>query len=157
MTDHPKFRQTEDGTLLLNFGEYGREVEVAAISGDGRRVLTVKEVGTAEVWELESGTRVGVLQPTSPLEGSRDAAPMGSTFQVFIEAAALNADGTLDTGFVADLGNIPGLFNFQLGLQSDGKIIVTGRAGQVDCARTPTGPSTAQAVAARSSARRLIR
>ena len=45
--DHPKLKMGPDGSLLLNFGEYGEEVEVAAISGDGRRVLTVREVGVA--------------------------------------------------------------------------------------------------------------
>ncbi|MCP3138599.1 WD40 repeat domain-containing protein [Pyxidicoccus xibeiensis] len=95
MTEHPKFRRAEDGTLLLNFGEYGKEVEVAAISGDGRRVLTVREVGTAEVWELASGARVGLLRPASPLQGAKGEAPVASEFKVFIEAAALSADGTL--------------------------------------------------------------
>jgi WD40 repeat protein len=95
MSDHPKFRQSEDGTLRLNFGEYGQEVEVASVSGDGRRVLTVREVGTAEVWDVQSGTRVGILQPTSPLQGSKEAAPGADAFEVFIESAALNTDGTL--------------------------------------------------------------
>ena len=39
--DHPKIRTDETGDLSLNFGEYGREVEVACFSGDGRRLLAV--------------------------------------------------------------------------------------------------------------------
>jgi hypothetical protein len=33
---HPKFHyDTEDNTLYLNFGEYGRQIELACFSGDG--------------------------------------------------------------------------------------------------------------------------
>lgn len=66
MPDHPKIQRVGDD-LLLNFGEYGREVEVAAISQDCRRVLMVREVGVAEVWDVETRSCVGVLRPTSPL------------------------------------------------------------------------------------------
>lgn len=93
--DHPKFRKDEKGNLLLNFGSYGMEVEVAAISGDGGRVLTVCEVGVAQVREVSGGTLVGELRPTSPLAGVRGASPVAEPFHVFIESAALNPDGSL--------------------------------------------------------------
>jgi WD40 repeat protein len=92
--DHPKIRTDADGTLWLNFGEYGREVELAAFSGDGSRLLTVQEVGVARVWDVATGALLGEIRPTSPLEGS-DAGPFTYPFQVFIEGAALNAAGDL--------------------------------------------------------------
>lgn len=93
--DHPKFQKDDEGNVFLNFGSYGKEVEVAAISGDGRRVLTVRDVGVARVWEVESGEAVAEIRPESPLSGSRYAAPVAGPFRVFIEAAALSPDGTL--------------------------------------------------------------
>jgi hypothetical protein len=94
MTQHPKFQTTSDGTLLLNFGQYGQEVEVAAISGDGRRILTVRDVGKGEVRDAVSGSKVGEIQPDSPLQGTTDTALPTGTFEVFIESAALNRDGS---------------------------------------------------------------
>lgn len=94
MDRHPKFQAAGDGTLLLNFGRYGEEVEVAAISGDGRRVLTVHAVGIAEVWDTTSGEKLGELRPESPLQGTKGTAPVGEEFEVFIEAAALSRDGS---------------------------------------------------------------
>lgn len=41
--------------------EYGEEVEVAAIAGDGRRFLTVRDVGTADVWDAASAEKVGEI------------------------------------------------------------------------------------------------
>jgi WD40 repeat protein len=95
MTEHPKFQTASDGTLLLNFGQYGREVEVAAISGDGRRILTVHDVGKAEVWDAHSGSKLGEICPDSPLRGTWGAAPTGETFKVFIESASLNREGSI--------------------------------------------------------------
>ena len=92
---HPKVKLANDGTLLLNFGEYGQEVEVAAISGDGRRILTVKQVGEAQVWDVDSGAQVGTVSPDSPLVGTSGTAPTTLAFKVFIESAALNPDGSL--------------------------------------------------------------
>jgi len=89
---HPKIQEATDGSLLLNFGEYGKEIEVACFSGDGRRVLIVEKVNSAEVWEVATRRRVGVLRPTSPLEGG-DGAPTSNPFVVFIEAAALDYTG----------------------------------------------------------------
>ena len=92
--DHPKFRTDEDGNLLLHFGEYGQEVEVACFSGDGRRLLAVQEVGVARVWDVDSPKLLAEIRPTSPLTGS-NAGPTTYPFEVFIEAAALNATGDL--------------------------------------------------------------
>lgn len=93
MGEHPKIRIGDDGALLLGFGEHGHQVDVAALSGDGRRVLTVREVGVAEVWDARTGSPVGRIAPDSPLRGS-DAAPSSNPFAVFIESAALDRDGT---------------------------------------------------------------
>jgi hypothetical protein len=35
--DHPKIRADAQGSLYLNFGDYGQEVEVACFSADGTR------------------------------------------------------------------------------------------------------------------------
>jgi WD40 repeat protein len=94
MKNHPKFRKTASGELLLNFGRYGEDIEVAAFSGDGSRLLTVQEVGTARIWDTESRQLLQPIRPSSPLEGT-DAGPTTNPFQTFIESAALNADGTL--------------------------------------------------------------
>lgn len=83
--EHPKIQRTPDGALLLNFGRYGDEVEVAAISGDGRRVLTVHDVGTAEIWDASSGEKIGEIRPDSPLRGTRKTAPTTAELEVFIE------------------------------------------------------------------------
>jgi WD40 repeat protein len=95
LPDHPKISFGADRTLLLNFGQYGQQVEVACFSGDGARVLTVKDVGVAQVRETASGQAVGEVRPTSPLEGNAEAAPNGGPFRVFIEAAAMNVRGDL--------------------------------------------------------------
>lgn len=92
--DHPKIQMDEQGTLRLNFGEYGKEVETAAISGDGRFVLTNREVGVAQIWDVESGSLAAEIRPDSPLVGKKDSSPTSSKFQVFIESAALNSDGS---------------------------------------------------------------
>ena len=91
---HPKIRRGPGGNLLLNFGDYGQEVEVACFSGDGTRALTVREVGVARVWEVASGDLIGEIRPTSPLEG-RKVGPTTDDFRVFIEAAALDPSGGL--------------------------------------------------------------
>lgn len=92
--DHPKIQHDDQGNLFLNFGEYGESVEVAAFSGNGKRMLTVREVGIARVWDIDSGTLIAELVPDSPLAGNTDAAPHASEFKVFIESASLNSDGT---------------------------------------------------------------
>lgn len=65
--DHPKIQHDDQGNLFLNFGEYGESVEVAASSGDGKRMLTVREVGIARVWDIDAGTLIAELVPDSPL------------------------------------------------------------------------------------------
>jgi hypothetical protein len=42
LPDHPKIQVDDAGSLMLNFGQYGGEIELACFSGDGRRLLTVK-------------------------------------------------------------------------------------------------------------------
>ncbi len=92
--DHPKIQHDEQGNLLLNFGDYGKSIEVASFSGDGSKLLTVQEVRVAKIWDLASGNQVGEITPTSPLEGSKSG-PTASPFIVFIESSALNSDGSL--------------------------------------------------------------
>ena len=87
-------RETPDGTLLLNLGQYGRAVEVAAIPRDGQRMLTVREVGVAKIWDPVTGRCVGKIRPDSPMQGTTGTAPMAGASQVFIESAALNHDGS---------------------------------------------------------------
>lgn len=91
--DHPKVQQNDGANLRLNFGSYGEEIEVAAVSGDGARVVTVREVGVARVWDVESGRVLAEIFPESPLTGSKCLSP-GGEFQVFIESAALNSSGS---------------------------------------------------------------
>lgn len=93
MKPHPKIR-LEGGVLKLNFGEYGHEVEVAAFSPDGRRLLTVVEVGTAQLWDPEDMRLLAELKPLSALQGS-DKSPTTRPFETFIEGAALSSDGGL--------------------------------------------------------------
>ena len=90
--DHPKIKFGSDGTLRLGFGEYGREIEVAAISANGERVLTVFDVGVAEVFDIATKSKLNTITPESPLTGS-DAGPGSTPFQVFIEAADFTPDG----------------------------------------------------------------
>jgi WD40 repeat protein len=90
---HPKFRRDDQGNLWLNFGEYGEQIEIACFSADGARLLTVRDVGVAQVWDTLSGQLVGELRPDSPLAGS-DRGPTTRPFEVFIEAASLSPDGT---------------------------------------------------------------
>ena len=92
---HPKMFSDNIGNLFLNFGEYGHEVELACFSADGTRLLTVKEVGIASIWDVASQTQVGEIHPTSPLVGREGASDFGSNFKVFIESVALNNDGSL--------------------------------------------------------------
>jgi len=91
---HPKIQQNDVGDLFLNFGEYGQEIELACFSSDGTKLLTVKDVGLAEIWDLSSNALLRRIKPTSPLEDS-DKAPTSRPFKVFIESVALNPDGTL--------------------------------------------------------------
>ena len=91
---HPKISQDESGTLRLGFGEYGNEIEVAAFSGDASRVLLVQEVGIARVYDVQSEKLLAQIEPTSPLAGS-EAGPTSSPFEVYIESADLNPDGTV--------------------------------------------------------------
>jgi WD40 repeat protein len=93
--NRPKIRRDDNGDLWLNFGGHGERVSVAAISGDGRRVLFVREVGTAQIWDLDTGTCVAKLSPDSPLAGKKGVAPMVGKFMVFIESAALDVHGEL--------------------------------------------------------------
>ena len=92
--DHPKIRTNAKGELLLNFGNYGEEVEVAAVSRDGSRILTVREVDVAHIWNVETGDLLTEIRVVSPLSGTKDTAPIGDEFRTFIESAALNLDGT---------------------------------------------------------------
>lgn len=94
MQDPPKFQVASDGSLRLDFGKVGGEVEVAAISGDGSRVLTVREVGRAQVWDAHTGANVGEIRPESPLTAT--AGPSTTEpFLVYIESAALSRDGSM--------------------------------------------------------------
>ena len=79
-------------TALLHGEGQDNEVEIAAISGDGQRILTVRDVGTAEIWDAQSTRRLGQLQPQSRLVSG--GTHFGTNFRVFIESAALNRDGT---------------------------------------------------------------
>lgn len=84
-----RVRVDADGNLWLGATEYGAEVEVAAISADGLRVLTVLEVGRARVFDA-AGELLCDIAPESPLVGSEWG---GGRFEVFIESAALSRDG----------------------------------------------------------------
>jgi WD40 repeat protein len=95
MMGHPKIKRGDNGDLWLNFGEHGARVDVAAISGDGRRVLLVREVGTAQIWDLDTGACVAKLSPDSPLAGKKGVGPISGKFVVFIESAALDVHGEL--------------------------------------------------------------
>jgi WD40 repeat protein len=90
---HPKFNLDGSGDVWLNFGEYGGEVELACFSPCGTRLLTVKEVEVARIWDVGSGKHVGEIKPHSPLEGQRGVGPTASPFKVFIESAALDSKG----------------------------------------------------------------
>jgi len=90
---HPKIQRDDQGNLWLNFGEYGQQIEVACFSSDGTRLLTVRDVGVAQVWDTISGQRIGEICPDSPLAGS-NRGPTTRPFEVFIEAASLCRDGT---------------------------------------------------------------
>jgi WD40 repeat protein len=92
---HPKMFGDDEGSLFLNFGEYGQQVELACFSSDGTTLLVVKEVGMATVWDVASRVQVGAIHPTSPLVGRADASPFGIEFKVFIESVALNPDGSV--------------------------------------------------------------
>ncbi len=91
---HPKMKVDEAGNLWLNFGEYGQEIELACFSKDGSRLLTVKEVGVARIFDTVSSELVGEISPICALTGS-DKTPTTGKFEVYIEAAALNTDGKL--------------------------------------------------------------
>ena len=93
---YPKIHYDSKGsTLYLNFGEYGQQIELACFSGDGTKLLTVKEVGVASVWDVASGTLLQEIYPTSPLIGKAGISPIGSEFAIFIESVALNGNGSL--------------------------------------------------------------
>lgn len=92
--EHPKIRHDSLGNLFLNFGEYGQEIELAAFSSDGAKLLTVQQVGTALIWNVASGLLTGQIKPSSPLEGTEKTAPVTGGFKVFIESAALSSNGT---------------------------------------------------------------
>src|SRR5262245_42898842 len=74
MQPQPTSFLDERGNLHLHAGEYGRGIELACFTPDGSRLLTVREVGVARVWDIASGRLIGEIKPTSPLEGS-DAGP----------------------------------------------------------------------------------
>lgn len=65
--EHPKHQLDDEGRLWLGVPDYGHEIEVAAFSGDGTRVLTVREVDVARIWEVDTGRLVQEIRPTSPL------------------------------------------------------------------------------------------
>jgi WD40 repeat protein len=94
MRPHPKFQVVGD-SVYLNFGSYGASVEVAALSRDARRLLTVHEVGVAKIWDTVSAAEVAQIRPSSPLTGKEGLTPSTGGFRVFIESAALNRDGSL--------------------------------------------------------------
>jgi len=92
---HPKMFSDSEGNLFLNFGEYGHEVELACFSADGTKLLIVKEVGVASIWDVASRAQIEEIRPTSPLVGREGASPLGNDFRIFIESVALNNDGSL--------------------------------------------------------------
>lgn len=94
-TKHPKFKIDAEGNLWCGFGAYGEEVEVAALSRDARRLLLVRDVDLATIWDTSTGEQIGELKPISPLEGQKARAPSSQAFRTFIESAALSADGSL--------------------------------------------------------------
>ena len=65
LPSHPKFKMDDSGNVWLNFGAYGGEVELARFSPCGTRILMVKEVGLAWVWDVESGEQFGEIEPNS--------------------------------------------------------------------------------------------
>src|SRR4051794_16178537 len=85
--NHPKIQTNDRGDMFLNFGEYGREVEVACFSGNGRRLLAVQEVGVARLWDVDTGQSLGEIRPDSPLAGKEGIGPASGRFLVFVEAA----------------------------------------------------------------------
>ncbi|NIM17418.1 MAG: hypothetical protein GTO45_35900 [Candidatus Aminicenantes bacterium] len=109
---HPKIQVSQKGDLFLNFGKYGQEIEVACFSPDGSRLLTVKEVNQAIVWDVATQEKIGTIRPTSPLSGTKEG-PTTGDFVVFIEAAVLNNSG--DTAFLGLNDGTAGLFNVKDG------------------------------------------
>lgn len=92
MKNHPRFRTNPSGEVYLECSW----IDVAAFSGDGRRLLTVDDVGTAHIWDVECRDLIQEICPKSPLEGTDAApAPNAGPFRMFIESAALNVDGSL--------------------------------------------------------------
>jgi WD40 repeat protein len=82
-------------TSRLSIKDHDHSIEIACFSADGSRLLTVREVGVAQIWDVASGSRIGEIRPTSPLEGRLDLGPWAGPFRVFIEAVALNHNGDL--------------------------------------------------------------
>jgi len=80
----------EAGNLLLNFGQYGGDVEVACFSRDGSRLLTVREVGIARIWHTETRQQIAEICPSSALTGTKFG---GVDFELFIEGAAIDNSG----------------------------------------------------------------
>lgn len=87
---HPKIQQDEQDDPQLNVGYYGQRVAVACFTNDGSRVLTVRNVGIAQIWDTATGALVGELHPDSPFVSPGND-PNG--FKVFIESASLSLDG----------------------------------------------------------------
>jgi WD40 repeat protein len=90
LPDHPKIQVDDAGSLMLNFGQYGGEIELACFSGDGRRLLTVKEVGLARIWDTQTREEIAEIRPSSDLTGTKFGVV---DFDVFIEGAALDNTG----------------------------------------------------------------
>ena len=90
MPDHPKTQFDEAGSLMLNFVQYGGEIELACFSRDGRRLLTVREVGLAKVWDTQTREEIAEIRPSSELTGTKYGA---MDFDLFIEGAALDHTG----------------------------------------------------------------
>ena len=74
---------------MLNFREYGSSVDIVAVSGNGKGMLTVCAVDTTQIWGLDTNECIAELKPVSPLHGS-DLGPMTYGFQTYIEAVAMN-------------------------------------------------------------------
>lgn len=79
----------------IRMPSYDSQINLACFSGDGQRVLTVKEVGTAKIWEIDTRILVGEITPTSPMTGMTGVLGAGCQFELFIEAVALNQHGDI--------------------------------------------------------------
>ena len=82
-------------TMPSVFRKHANEIDVAAISADGKIVLTVANWGEANVYDIHSGEEKCAISPLSPLHEKTEAPTGYGTFYTAIDSAALNDDGSL--------------------------------------------------------------